>query len=65
MMEPRLKIFFDVKYKYICWDVQDGDYVRKTDYLGAHLCTYADFFNSFNKSFDDSKVYSYQCLEEI
>jgi len=56
---------FDVKYKYIYWDVQDGEYVRKTDYLGAHPCTYADFFNSFNKSFDDSKVYSYQCLDDL
>ena len=56
---------FDIKYKYIYWDVQDGEYVRKTDFVGTHTCTYADFFNSFNKSFDDCKVYSYQCLDEL
>ena len=56
---------FDIKYKYIYWDVQEGQYVSRTDFLGVHPCTYADFFNSFNKSFDDSKVYSYQCLDEL
>ena len=56
---------FDVQYKYIYWDVQDGEYVRKTEELGIHPCTHSDFYNEFDKSFDDSKVYTYQCLDDL
>ena len=55
----------DVQYKYIYWDVQGGEYVRKTEVIQTHPCTYADFYNDFNKSFDDSKVDSYQCLNDL
>ena len=56
---------FEVIHKYIYWDVQNGEYVRKTDTIRTHPCTYADFYNDFNKSFDDSKVYNYQCLDDL
>ncbi len=56
---------FDVNYKYVIWAVQNGEYKRKIEYLGTHTCTYDDFFNSFNKQFDESKVYSYQCLDDL
>ena len=56
---------FDVIHKYIYWDVQNGEYVRKIEYIETHTCTYADFFNDFNKAFDDSKIYSYQCLDDL
>ena len=55
----------DVQYKYIYWDVQGGEYVRKIEVMQTHRCTYADFYNDFNKSFDDSKVDSYQCLNDL
>ena len=32
---------------------------------GTHQCTYADFYNGFNKSFDESNVYKYQCLDDL
>ena len=56
---------FDVIHKYIYWDVQNGEYVRKIEYIETHTCTYTDFFNDFNKAFDDSKIYSYQCLDDL
>ena len=56
---------FDVNYKYVIWAVENGEYKRKTKYLKTHICTYDDFFNSFNKQFDESKVYSYQCLDDL
>ena len=56
---------FDVIFKYIYWDIQNGEYKRRIDYIETHTCTYADFYNEFNKSFDDSKVYSYNCLDNL
>ena len=56
---------FDVFYKYIYWDFQDGEWVRKTDNLGTHQCTYTDFYNDFNKSFYESGVYNYKCLDDL
>ena len=56
---------FDVQYKYIYWDIQEGEYVRKIEPIRIHPCTHADFYNEFNKSFDDSKVYSYNCLDDL
>ena len=56
---------FDVFYKYIYWDFQDGEWVRKIDNVGTHQCTYTDFYNEFNKSFDESSVYNYKCLDDL
>ena len=56
---------FDVIHKYIYWDVQEGEYVRRIEEIETHTCTYADFYNDFNKTFDDSKIYSYQCLDDL
>ena len=56
---------FEVLFKYIYWDVQNGEYVRRIDPIETHSCTHADFFNDFNKSFDDSKIYKYQCLDDL
>ena len=56
---------FDIKFKYNYWDIQDGEYVRKIDFIETHPCTYADFYNDFNKTFDDSKIYKYQCLDDL
>ena len=40
----------------ICW---------KNESISTHICIYDDFFNSFSKQFDDLKVYSYQCLDDL
>ena len=56
---------FDVIHKYIYWDVQEGEYVRRIETIETHTCTYADFYNDFNKAFDDSKIYNYQCLDDL
>ena len=56
---------FNIKFKYNYWDIQDGEYVRKIDFIETHPCTYADFYNDFNKTFDDSKIYKYQCLDDL
>ena len=56
---------FEVLHKYIYYEVQNGEYVKKTDIIGTHPCTHNDFYNDFNKSFDDSKVYDYQCLDDL
>ena len=56
---------FDVLHKYIYWDIQNGEWARKIDDLGKHPCTHADFYNDFNKSFDDSGVFNYYCLDDL
>ena len=56
---------FDVIHKYIYYDVENGEYVKHTDYVDTHSCTHADFYNEYNVSFDNSKVYDYQCLNDI
>ena len=56
---------FDVLHKYIYWDIQEGEYVRRIETIETHSCTYADFYNDFNKVFDDSKIYNYQCLDDL
>ena len=56
---------FDVIHKYIYYDVENGEYVKHTDYVDTHSCTHADFYNEYNESFDNSKVYDYQCLNDI
>ena len=56
---------FDVLHKYIYWDYQNNDWVRKIDFMGTHQCTHSDFFNDYNKSFDESNVYNYQCLDDL
>ena len=56
---------FDVIFKYIYWDIQNGEYKRRIDYIETHTCTYADFYNDFDKAFDDSKIYNYQCLNDL
>ena len=56
---------FDVLHKYIYWDIQDGEWVRKIDLMENHPCTHADFYNDFNKSFDESSLSNYYCLNDL
>ena len=56
---------FDVQHKYIYWDVQNGKWVRKEENMEKHPCTPADFYNDFNKSFDESEVFNYYCLDDL
>ena len=61
----RAEDLFDVLYKYIYWDIEDGEWNRKIDTLQKHPCTHADFYKEFNKSFDDSDVSNYYCLDDL
>ena len=56
---------FDVLHKYIYWDIQDGEWVRKFDLMENHPCTHADFYNDFNKSFDESSLSDFYCLNDL
>ena len=56
---------FDVFYKYIYYDIQNGSWIKHTDVMEKHPCTHADFYNDFNKSFDESGVKNYYCLEDL
>ena len=56
---------FDVLHKYIYWDIQNGEWARKIEDLGIHPCTHADFYNDFNKSFNESGVFNYYCLDDL
>ena len=56
---------FNVTHKFNYYDVQDGQYVKKVEIIGTHPCTHTDFYNEFNKTFDDSQVYNYQCLDDL
>ena len=56
---------FDVYHKYIYWDYQNNEWVRRIDVMGTHQCTHDDFFNDYNKSFDESSINNYQCLDDL
>ena len=54
---------FKIDYKYIYWKLEDNNYNRDISALGIHPCTKKDFYNDFNETFDSSKIYDYQCLD--
>ena len=56
---------FDVYHKYIYWEYHNNDWNSTTELMGTHQCTHEDFFNDYNKSFDESSVYNYQCLDDF
>ena len=56
---------FDIFYKYIYYELINGSWIKNTNVLEKHPCTHADFYNDFNKSFDDSGVNNYYCLDDF
>ena len=54
----------NVDFKYHYWKLEDNDYKRTISTLGTHFCTTQDFYNQFNETFDSSKIYNYQCLDD-
>ena len=55
---------FKVVFTYHYWSYVDNEYKRKITTLGSHFCTKQDFYNQFNETFDESKIYNYQCLDD-
>jgi len=53
-----------VDFTYYYWSYVDNEYKRKITTLGSHFCTKQDFYNQFNETFDESKIYNYQCLDD-
>ena len=53
-----------VDFTYHYWSYEDNEYTRKITTLGSHFCTKQDFYNQFNETFDESKIYNYQCLDD-
>ena len=53
-----------VDFTYHYWNYEGNEYIRKITTLGSHFCTKQDFYNQFNETFDESKIYNYQCLDD-
>ena len=41
-----------------------GEYKKIKTKVSSHYCTYADFFNKYNDSFDYLKANTFQCLDD-
>ena len=54
----------DIVFTYHHWKYVDNEYKRTISTLGSHSCTKQDFYNQFNDTFDASKIYEYQCLDD-
>ena len=54
----------EVVFTYHYWSYVDNEYKSKITTLGSHFCTKQDFYNQFNETFDESKIYNYQCLDD-
>jgi len=52
----------DFKYNYL--KIDENNYKKKITTLGSHFCTKQDFYNQFNETFDDNKIYNYQCIDD-
>ena len=53
-----------VGFTYHHWSYQENEYKRNISTLGSHFCTKEDFYNEFNETFESSKIYNYQCLDD-
>ena len=56
---------FDVSYIYNYYIVENGTWKKNIDIMTKHPCTHSDFYNDFNKSFDDNQVNNYFCLDDF
>jgi len=53
-----------IDFKYNIWKLEDNNYKKTISTLGSHFCTKQDFYNQFNETFDATKIYNYQCLDD-
>ena len=53
-----------IDFKYHHWHYEENEYKRTISTLGSHSCTKGDFYNQFNETFEESKIYNYQCLDD-
>ena len=44
---------------------KNGKYDKNRTRLASHLCTYSDFYNNYNESFDYLGLKKYNCLDEF
>jgi len=56
---------FDIYHIYNYYSYENGEAKKKINYIGTHTCTHTDFYNEFNKSFDELGVSDYQCLDDL
>ena len=54
---------FTLDYKYIYYNSVDKSKKNSED-INTHPCTKEDFYNKYNETFDGSKIYNYQCLDD-
>ena len=55
---------FDLEIKYVLYTKDmDGKYDKKKTPLATHLCTYNDFYNNYDTSFDYLGMKNYLCLD--
>ena len=43
---------------------KDGIYKKNKTLLSSHFCTYKDFYNNYNDSFDRLTLHKFQCLDD-
>ena len=63
--ELKAKDVFKLEIKYVVFTKNnEGDYEKNKTLLTYHQCTYEDFYNQYNNSFDYLNLDTYQCLDD-
>ena len=55
---------FKIDYKYNNWKFINNSYKNFPEKLSSHRCSKSDFYNEFNETFEASKIYNYECLDD-
>ena len=59
------KDLFDLQFAYIVYTTDhEGKKNKVKNKLSSHPCTYADFYNNFNDSFDFAGLNQFECLDK-
>jgi hypothetical protein len=59
------KDLFDLQFSYIVYTTDhEGKKNKAKNILSFHPCTYADFYNDFNDSFDFAGLNEFECLDK-
>ena len=61
----KVEDIFSLDAKYVIYTkTMEGEYIKDKNTLTFHPCTYEDFYNLYNESFDYLSISSYFCLDD-
>ena len=62
----RAEDLFELKINYVNYNNDlEGKKIKSRETIYSHPCTYEDFYNNNNETFDKLKINKYQCFDKI